>query len=116
MTVLVLLMGPWANPSFFTIMYVPIWLGLSIVVLKQVWRRERLDDDAPPTASERFRRRHPVFGMRFDGTSVAIVLGGLLLATAAVLMIRADTAGFYALVGLCAVVGLAAFIAWVADV
>jgi hypothetical protein len=116
MTALVLLMGPWASPSFFTIMYSPIWLGLSIVVLKQVWRRERLDADAPPTAAERFRGRHPALGIRFDGASVAIVLGVTLLATVAILMLRADTAGFYALVSLCAMLGLGAFIAWVADV
>jgi hypothetical protein len=115
-TALVLLMGPWGSPSFFTIMYVPIWLGLSIVVLKQVWRRERLDDDAPATVAERFRERHPILGIRFDGMSVAIVLGVMLLAIVVVLLLRADTAGFYALVSLCAMVGLAAFIAWVADV
>lgn len=111
MTALVLLMGPWATVSFFTIMYTPIWLGLSFVVLKQVWHRESLDEDAPPTATERFRERHPILGHRFDGSSVAIVLGALLLATVSVLMIRADTTGFYGLVALLAMLGLGAFIA-----
>ena len=116
MTALVLLMGPWGTISFFTIMYTPIWLGLGFVVLKQVWRRERLDDEAPPTASERFRERHPTLGHRFDGASAAKVFGGLLVATVAVLLLKTDAAGFYGLVALAAMVALGAFIAWVADV
>jgi hypothetical protein len=113
-TVFVLLMGP-STVSFFSLMYAPVWMGFSLVVLKQVWRREKLETDAPPTMAERFRKRHPILGTRFDGTSVAIVLGGLLLAIVAFLMLRADTTGFYMLTGVLALVGLAAFIAWVAD-
>jgi hypothetical protein len=116
MTALVLLMGPWGTVTLFTLMYSPIWLGFGLVVLKQVWRRERLDDDAPPTAAERFRERHPTLGYRFDGASVAKVFGGLVVVTVAVLLLRADTTGFYGLVALSAMVGLGVFIAWVADV
>jgi hypothetical protein len=114
-TVFVLLMGPW-TPSFFSLLYAPVWFGFGIVVLRQVWRREALADDAPPTKAERFRQRHPILGFRFDGTSIAIVLGALLVLTVAILMVRADTAGFYRMVGLLALIGLAAFIAWVVDV
>jgi hypothetical protein len=86
------------------------------VVLKQVWRPMPLAPDEPPTTAERFRERHPTLGFRFDGRSVAVVLGALLLVGVVVLMLMADTAGFYALVGLCSIVGLAVFIAWVVDV
>jgi hypothetical protein len=48
-------------------MYMPIWLGLSIVVLREVWYREPLDADAPPTAAERFRERHPSWGIGSTG-------------------------------------------------
>jgi hypothetical protein len=116
MTVLVLLMGPWGSITFFTLMYVPIWLGLSTVVLKHVWRRVPLDRDAPPTAAERFRERHPTLGHRIDGRSAAILFGALLLVVVSILLLRADTAGFYGLVGLLAMVALGTFIAWVADV
>jgi hypothetical protein len=114
-TAFVLLMGP-STVSFFSLFYLPIWLGLSIVVLRQVWTRVPIDANAPPTTTERFRERHPILGLRIDGTSVAIVLGALLLLTIATLMLRANTAGFYGLVVLVATVGLSAFIAWVADV
>lgn len=113
-TVFILLMGP-STISFFSLMYLPVWLGVSIVVLKQVWSRVPLDGDTPPTATERFRERHPILGHRIDGPWAAIVLGVLLLGTVVVLMLRADTPGFYALVGLLAIVALSAFIAWVAD-
>ena len=86
------------------------------MVLRQVWRREPLDADAPPTAAERFRERHPLLGHRFDGSSVMIGLIVLLLVTVSVLMIQGDTARFYALAALCAMLGLAAFIAWVVAV
>ncbi|MEO8423282.1 MAG: hypothetical protein ABI595_05130, partial [Actinomycetota bacterium] len=114
-TVFVLLMVP-STISLFSLMYLPIWLGFGLVVLRQVWRREKLEVDAPPTVAERFRERHPFLGHRIDGSRVAVVFGALLLATIAALMLRADTTGFYALVGLLAIVGLGVFIAWVADV
>jgi hypothetical protein len=113
-TAFVVLMGP-STISFFSLMYLPIWLGVSVVVLKQVWSRAPLDADAPPTATERFRERHPVLGHRFDGSRIAVAFGALLLGIIAVLMLRADTAGFYALVALLAMLGLGAFIAFVAD-
>jgi hypothetical protein len=97
-------------------MYMPIWLGLSIVVLREVWYREPLDADAPPTAAERFRERYPSLGYRFDGAKVAIALGALMLVIVVVLMLRAASARFYGLVGLVAMVGIGAFIAWVVDV
>jgi hypothetical protein len=113
-TAFVLLMGP-STISFFSLIYLPIWLGLSIVVLRQVWSRVPLDADAPPTTAERVRERHPILGARIDATSATIVLGVLLLLTISILMLRADTAEFYGLVALLAIVGLSAFIAWVAD-
>jgi hypothetical protein len=114
-TIFVLLMGP-STVSFFSLMYLPVWLGVSVVVLKQVWRRMPLAADEPPTTAERFRERHPTLGFRFDARSIAIVGGALLLIGLVVLMLLADTAGFYALVGVCSILGLAVFIAWVADV
>jgi hypothetical protein len=113
-TVLVILMGP-STISLFSLLYMPVWLGLSIVVLKQVWRREPLDPDAPATVSDRFRARHPILGHRFDGTRIAFAFGAILLVAVGVLMLRADTTGFYLLVGLLAIVGLGAFIVWIAD-
>ncbi len=107
-------MGP-STVSFFSLIYLPVWLGLSIVVLRQVWSRVPLDEDAPPTWTDRFRDRHPILGTRIDGTRVAIALGALLLLIVWILMLRADTAEFYGLVVLLAIVGLSAFIAWVAD-
>lgn len=115
-TTLVLLMGPWTTISFFTLMYAPIWLGLSVTVLKQVWRREPVEADSPPSVTERFRERHPILGYRFKGSSVVIALSALLLVTGSILMIRADTAGRYALVVVCVMLALGAFIAWIADV
>ena len=114
-TIFVVLMGPW-TASFFSLMYLPVWLGFSVVVLKQVWRRLPLAPDEPPTTAERFCERHPTLGVRFDPRSIAIVLGAVLLVGLVVLMLLADTAGFYALVGLCSILGLAVFIAWVVDV
>jgi hypothetical protein len=116
MTALVLLMGPWTTISFFTLMYAPIWLGLSVVVLKQVWRREPVDADGPPSATERFRERHPILGHRFKGSSVVIAVSASLLVTGSILMIQADTAGRYLLVVVCVMLALGAFIAWVADI
>ncbi len=113
-TVFVLLMGP-STVSFFSLIYLPVWLGISIVVLRQVWRRVPLDADAPATTTERFRERHPRWGARIDGRLVGIVLAALLLLTVSFLMLRADTAEFYGLVALLAIVGISAFIAWVAD-
>jgi len=73
-TAFVLLMGP-STISFLSPMYMPVWLGLSIVVLKEIWHREPLDAGAPPTAAERFRERLPALGYRFDGSKVAIAIG-----------------------------------------
>ena len=72
--------------------------------------------DVPPTAPDRFRERHAILGHRFDASSVAIALGAMPLVTVTVLMIRRDTTRFYALAALCAMLGLAAFIAWVVTI
>jgi hypothetical protein len=114
-TIVVVLMGP-STASFFSLMYLPVWLGFSVVILKQVWRPMPLAPDEPPTTAERFRERHPTLSFRFDGRSIVIVLGAVLLVGVVVLMLLADTARFYGLVGLCSILGLAAFIAWVVDV
>ena len=43
------------------------------------------------------------------------MLGALLLLTISFLMLRANTAEFYGLMVILAIVGISAFIAWVAD-
>jgi hypothetical protein len=37
------------------------WWALA-VPMRSIWRKERMADDAPPTAVERFRERHPGLG------------------------------------------------------
>jgi hypothetical protein len=115
-TAVVLLMGPWASVSFFTLLYGPIWLGVAVICLRHIWQRRALDADAPLTSGERFRQRHPTLGARIDSRGLALILGAMFACAWLVGMIRSDTTGRFVLVVVAGAAGLAAFIAWIAAV
>lgn len=84
--------------------------------MKEVWRPERLETDAPLSAAERFRARHPILGHRLDGSSIAVAAGGGGGVAIAIMTARAGGPPFYLVVGLVATGGLVALIVWVASV
>ena len=55
--------------------------GAIVLPLRSIWRKTRVAEDAPPTALDRFRERHPVLGRELrlaPWAKVAVVaLGGL---------------------------------------
>src|SRR5207249_2997077 len=49
-TLLVLLLGPWGAVSAGTIVILPAWTAVAVIVLRQIWKRERVSvefDDVP---------------------------------------------------------------------
>ena len=65
-TLTVILLGPWGTTSTFTLLYTPVWILLSVVALRHIWQRQRLDVDTPPTRAERLRGRPPRLETRPD--------------------------------------------------
>jgi hypothetical protein len=110
-TLAVILMGPWTAISAFTIIYLPAWIMLATLILKQVWLRQRVDEGAPPTPMEAFRERHPVLGLRVD-PGLLLVGMGLILAIVAALTLSGT--GVVVLIVLWMVDGVGALLAWFA--
>lgn len=115
-TTVVLLMGPWANVSFFTLFYGPIWLGVAVICLRHIWQRRALEAGAPATPGERFRERHPMLGARIDSRGVALILSAMFACAWLFGMIRSDTTGRFVLIVVAGAGALAAFIAWIAAI
>ena len=65
-TLAVIMFGPWGAISTFTLLYTPVWILLSVVALRHIWQRQRLDVDAPPTWTERLRGRPPGLATRVE--------------------------------------------------
>jgi hypothetical protein len=88
------------------------WVFLATLVLRHVWRRERVPDDAPPSWVERFGIRHPILGSR-----VKVGGGGLVLVTvtavsvAVIAWVNLDDVDRYVWASLAIVTGVAAFLA-----
>jgi hypothetical protein len=115
-TIVVLLMGPWTNVSFFTLLYAPIWLGIAVICLRHIWQRRTLEVGSPPTAGERFRERHPTLGARIETRGLALILGAVFACAWVFGMIRSDTTGRFVLIVVAGAGALTAFIAWIAAV
>lgn len=111
-TLAVLLMGPWTAISVFTILYVPVWIMLAIIILRQVWQRQKVEPDTPPTWIERFRERHPVLAVRIDPIWFLAGMGLLLVVAASTLA----GPGLVLLVAVAMVVGVGALLAWFAGI
>lgn len=107
-TIAVALLGPWRAFTGFDSIAGPLMLWyllgytiLAILVLRHVWRRERVvDQDIPASEGLRSRlaRRLPILGRPIPPTAVLGTLGVLALATVAVLWLSLDTQGRYYLV------------------
>jgi hypothetical protein len=110
-TVAVILMGPWTGVSMFTILYVPVWIMLSTMILKEVWQRQKIDPDAPPTRMESLRERHPTLGTHINAPLLLAVMGLLLVVVAALTL---TGAALFVLVALVACAGVGALLAWFA--
>jgi hypothetical protein len=110
-TLAVILMGPWTGASFLTILYVPAWIMLSTMILKQVWARVRIDPDAPPTRMEKFREHHPALGMSVDPQALLVLMGLLLVVVAALTL---HGAGLLLLAVPAMLVCVGALLAWLA--
>ena len=106
-------MGPWAGVSMFTILYVPVWIMLATMILKQVWQRQKVDPDAPPTRIERLRERHPVLALRIDPP---LILAGMALLLVVVAALTLTGTGVALLVVVAMLVGVGALLAWFAGV
>jgi len=88
------------------------WVLSATFVLRHVWKRERVADDAPRSAIERLRERHPVLGqpLRLGSTVVVVVLvvaGGAAVAA----WLGLDDVDRYVWATLAIVLGLGIFLA-----
>jgi hypothetical protein len=122
-TALVLLFGPWGTISFFTFLYTPVWVVVSTIVLKDVWRKTHVISGAhpdappaPPTARDRFLSRHPFLGRRIDPRT-AVALGVAAMAVLVLLAIpRVHGPELFALAALGSMVGVGFLLAWLSGV
>ena len=112
-TLAVILMGPWTGISMFSILYVPVWIMLATMILKQVWQRQKVDPDAPPTRIDRFRERHPLLAYRIDPPLVLAGIGLLLVVVAALAL---TGTGVLLVVVAAMLVGVGALLAWLAGI
>jgi hypothetical protein len=87
------------------------WLVLAGIVLRSVWKRERIPE-GPPTAVDRFRERHPTLGGAIRLTPAARV--GLLVVAAVVAVaawLAMDTAARYLWTAIPLLAGLGIWVA-----
>jgi hypothetical protein len=65
------------------------WWALALP-MRSIWRKERVADDAPPTALERFRERHPALGqeIRLGPTARLAILALAVVAVATVFLTK----------------------------
>lgn len=110
-TVAVILMGPWTGVSMFTILYVPVWIMLSTMILKEVWQRQRIDPEAPPTRMDRFHEQHPTLGLQINPPLLLAVMGVLLVVVAALTL---SGTALFVLVAVTLLVGVGVLLAWFA--
>lgn len=119
-TVLVILFGPWGSFSFFTLMYTPVWVVVSTIVLKDVWSKTPVMAGSPlagpPSAMDRFASRHPLLGSRLD-PRVGIALVAAAIAVLVVLAIpRVHDPELFALAAIGSMVGLGFLLAWLSGI
>jgi hypothetical protein len=108
-TVAVVLLGPWSL-SFGTLLWAPVWVMVSVLVLREVWRPQPIGADEGPTAVEGFRERHPVLGRRIHPRLLLAAAVALLLVVPSVL----DAGPAFAVEALGASVAVGALLAWLA--
>lgn len=119
-TVLVILFGPWGSFTFFTLMYTPVWVVVSTIVLKDVWRTTPVMEGSPlvrpPSAIDRFASRHPVLGQKLD-RRVGTALVAAAIAVLVVLAIpRVHGPELFALAAVASMVGLGFLLAWLSGI
>ena len=112
-TLAVILMGPWTGISMFSILYVPVWIMLATMILKQVWQRQKIDPDATPTRLDHFRERHPLLAYRIDPPLVLAGIGLLLVVVAALAL---TGTGVLLVLVAAMLVGVGALLAWLAGI
>jgi hypothetical protein len=118
-TLLVILFGPWTT-SAFVIFYTPIWILVAMVALKAIWKKERIDEGAAPTATEGWRERkrqsHPFMFTPIGGKWVVWVAPALLAIGYVFMLIKMGSDGRFLIGALTLTVVLGLFLAWTADV
>lgn len=117
-TVVLLALFPWGGvgglsaASALQLYFLLGWAFLATLVLRHVWRRERVPDDAPPSWVERFRVRHPRLGSRVELGPTGLVLITLIAVSVAVIAwVNLDDVDRYVWASLAIVTGVAAFLA-----
>jgi hypothetical protein len=117
-TIALLLFFPWSGfdglspTSVLHLWFLIGWVMMATIVLRQVWRRERVPDAVPRSSIERFRERHPGLGrtIRLGTTGrvlVTLVAGVLAYSAWAGL----DDVDRYVWAALALVVGVGVFLA-----
>jgi len=117
-TILVFLFGPWTFSSF-PILFGPIWIVIAVVVLKSIWKKERVVEGQAPSAADRWRqrheRRHPALfktiGRRW---LVGLGLGAIAIGYVYMLMRAAEGWRFLMAAAIVAA-ALGLFLAWLGD-
>jgi hypothetical protein len=116
-TALVVLFGPWGSFTFFTLLYTPVWVAVSTIILKDVWRKTAVAAEAaPPGIRDRFRSSHPVMGREIDPR----ILKRVAIAVVAVFVVIAAPSvhgpQLFAIAAIGSMVGLGFLLAWLAGI
>jgi hypothetical protein len=82
------------------------WWAL-VVPMRSIWRKERVADDAPTTAMERFRERHPALGPEIHlGPTARLAIVALAAIAIVVIFLTKDDMDRYLFAAPLLVVGL----------
>jgi hypothetical protein len=113
-TLFVLMLGPWGAITAGTIVILPAWTAVAVIVLRQTWKRERVtvELDEGPSRRDRFERRHPTLGRRLNPLAAATLAGLLLLAIGIPLLMTRDEVGLYFFASVGVMVGVGSVLAW----
>jgi hypothetical protein len=104
----VLLLGPWGAASVSILLIGPVWVLLAVIVLKEVWRPQKIDPGEAPTRAERFRQDHPLLGAHLDGRLLAIAGACLLVIS----LLALGTGGRFVVLAVGGTVAVGFLIAW----
>jgi hypothetical protein len=117
-TVVLLAFFPWGGvgglsaTSALQLYFLLGWVLLATLVLRHVWRRERVPDDAPPSWIERFGVRHPLLGSRVKlGRRGLVLVTVTAVAVAVIAWVHLDDVDRYVWASLAIVTGVAALLA-----
>jgi len=105
-------MGGLSASSALQLWFLMGWVGFATLVLRHVWKRERVADDAPPSPIERFRTRHPGLGRTIHlGTGGRIAIAAVSAGIALTAWFGLSELDRYVWAALALVVGLGIFLA-----